>query len=120
MSQYKPSQITVDNNGVIQIQTYEQAQNAPISEQELDELTNTAIISENSPEHIATEMGKSFEQQGKQAQIQNQQALEQVQQQINTGVNNSILPMIYGLAGFFLVLSLAVVFIKTLTSDKDK
>lgn len=47
MSQYKPSQITVDNNGVIQIQTYEQAQNAPISEQELDELTNTAVFSDD-------------------------------------------------------------------------
>ena len=94
--------------------------NTVTTDKEFIELSNSTIVSENNPEHILNEMGKSFEQQAVQAKIQNEQAIQQVSQQINNDVNNSILPMFYGLAGFFMVLSLIVVFIKVLSHEKNK
>ncbi|OOR90980.1 hypothetical protein [Moraxella bovis] len=45
------------------------------TDKEFIELSNSTIVSENNPEHILNEMGKSFEQQAAQAKIQNEQAI---------------------------------------------
>lgn len=97
-----------------------QNMNDTVTDKEFIELSNSTIVSENNPEHILNEMGKSFEQQAAQVKIQNEQAIQQVSQQINNDVNNSILPMFYSLSGFFVVLILVAVFVKVFSSDENK
>lgn len=64
-------------------------------------------------------MTQSFENTAKQAKIQNEQAIAQVNQTMHGGISN-ITSMFYNVAILFIVLTLVIVFTKVLMGGKKK